>query len=293
MKRINAGRCLTVIAVLCFLTFAAAAAFAADAGDSGKYYGSLQDRLIADGFDAMFIRELYARPEVKFETKGVSAYFVYRESKVNYGRYTDRIHIDKARDYLMRHKTAFDETERIYGVDREVITAIILVETQLGTLLGTRSVLNTLSTMAALSDPKVRNLLWPEVKNTPDLTRKIFDQKAAKKSGWSYRELKAYLQHTSKEGFDPIALNGSFAGAMGISQFMPSNIDQLGKDGNNDGRINLYDDEDAIASIAYYLKRHGWYPGIKRKKAEKVVYHYNHSDLYVDAILNITEILKS
>lgn len=281
------------IVVLGFLTLTVSAALATGTDDKGEYYGSLEQRLIDDGFDATFIRQLYARPEVKFETKGISAYFVHRESKVNYGRYTDRIHIDKAREYMQRHKAAFDKTEMTYGVDREVITAIILIETQLGTLLGSRSVLNTLSTMAALSDPKVRNLLWPEVKETPGLTRKVFDQKAAKKSGWSYRELKAYLQHTTNEGFDPVVLNGSFAGAMGISQFMPSNIDQLAKDGNNDGKVNLFDDEDAIASIAYYLKQHGWYPGIKRKKAEKVVYHYNHSDLYVDAILNITEILKS
>ena len=293
MKRFSSGHILTVIAALCSLTFVSSFAFAAGAADKGAYYGSLQDRLIADGFNEAFIHELYSRPEVKFETKGISAYFVHRESKVNYDRYTDRIHIDKARDYLKRHQSAFDETEKTYGVDREVITAIILVETQLGTLLGTRSVLNTLSTMAALSDPEVRTLLWPDVKDTPGLTRKVFDQKAAKKSGWSYRELKAYLQYTQKEGFDAVALNGSFAGAMGISQFMPSNIDQLAKDGNADGRINLYDDEDAIASIAYYLKRHGWYPGIQRKKAAKVIYHYNHSDRYVEAILNVTEILKT
>lgn len=293
MKRIRAGWVLAVMAVWCVLTLAATSGNARAALERGSTYASLQDRLIADGFDETFIRELYARPQVQFETRGISAYFVYRESRVNYDRYTDPYHIGKAREYLNRHKSAFDETEKIYGVDREVITAIILVETQLGTLLGKRSVLNTLSTMAALSDPKVRNLLWAEVKETPGLTRKDFDQKAEKKSGWSYRELKAYLRYTTKEGFDPVELNGSFAGAMGISQFMPSNIDQLAKDGNNDGRVDLFDDEDAIASIAYYLKQHGWYPGIDRAKAAKVVYHYNHSDLYVEAILNVTQILKS
>ena len=293
MKRFSTDHILAVIAVLCVFSFTISDVLAEKAAKTEAYYGSLQDRLIADGFDETFIRELYSRPEVKFETKGISAYFVHRESKVNYGRYTDQVHINKARDYLKRHQSAFDQTEKTYGVDREVITAIILVETQLGTLLGTRSVLNTLSTMAALSDPEVRDLLWPQVKDTPGLTRNKFDKKAAKKSGWSYRELKAYLRHTTKEGYDAVALNGSFAGAMGISQFMPSNIDQLAKDGNADGRIDLFDDEDAIASIAYYLKRHGWRPGISRKKAAKVVYHYNHSDPYVQAILNVTDILKS
>ena len=52
-------------------------------------------------------------------------------------------------------------------------------------------------------------------------------------------ELMAFLRHAESEGFDPAEIKGSFAGAMGISQFMPSNIDTLAKDGNNDGKIDL------------------------------------------------------
>lgn len=291
MTQFTARQGRVIFGILCFLGLALLFATAA-AEKNGAYYQSLQKRLIADGFDAAAIRELYARPEVKFETKGISVYFVHRESKVHYERYTDQIHIEKARVYLQQHQAAFAETENVYGVDPEVITAIILVETQLGTLLGSRSVLNTLSTMAALSDPKVRNLLWRKIKDTPDLTRAVFDKKAARKSKWAYRELMAFLRHAESQGFDPAEIKGSFAGAMGIAQFMPSNIDTLGKDGNNDGKINLFDDADAIASIAFYLKEHGWQPGIERKKAAKVIYHYNHSDEYVDAILSVTERLK-
>lgn len=281
----------TVFGVLCFLGLALGCVPAAAEKD-GAYYQSLQKRLIADGFDAAAIGKLYARPEVKFETKGIAVYFVHRESKVHYERYTDQVHIEKARVYLQQHQAAFAEAQNVYGVDPEVITAIILVETQLGTLLGSRSVLNTLSTMAALSDPKVRNLLWRKIKDTPDLTRAVFDKKAAQKSKWAYRELMAFLHHAHSQGFDPTEVKGSFAGAMGISQFMPSNIDALARDGNNDGKINLFDDADAIASIAFYLKEHGWQPGIEREKAAKVIYHYNHSDEYVDAILSVTARLK-
>ena len=66
----------------------------------------------------------------------------------------------------------------------------------------------------------------------------------------------------------------------------------IGWDGNNDGRINLFDDADAIASIAYYLKKHGWRPGIDRQQAKKVIYHYNHSQRYVEAVLKISDLLK-
>jgi membrane-bound lytic murein transglycosylase B len=291
MTRFFSRRRVLALGVFGCLVVALAAGPGA-AWENADYFRSLQDRLIADGFDAADIRALYARPQVAFETGGISLYFVYRESKVHYERYTERRQIEKARDYLRRHEAAFEKAEELYGVDPEVITAIILVETQLGTMLGTRSVVNTLSTMAALSDPEVRDLLWQKIKDTPGLTRDVFEKKAARKSGWAYRELKAFLQHAESQGFDPTEVKGSFAGAMGIAQFMPSNIDHLARDGNSDGRINLFDDADAIASIAFYLKKHGWEPGIGREKAARVIYQYNHSDEYVDAILNVTERLK-
>jgi len=262
------------------------------AANEFNYFESLQERLISDGFDRDMITNLYSRPEVTFETRGISAYFVYRESKVRYDHYSEQLQIKRAKKYLAKHLSAFDEAEKTYGVDKEVITAIILVETQLGKLLGSRSIMNTLSTMAALSDPQVREALWLQISNTPDLTRERFEEKAARKSQWSYRELKAYLMHAFTEGFDPVKINGSFAGAMGIAQFMPSNIEPLARDGNNDGKIDLFDDADAIASIAYYLKKHGWRPGIDRQQAEKVIYHYNHSKRYVEAVLKISDLLK-
>jgi membrane-bound lytic murein transglycosylase B len=248
------------------------------AADNFDYFASLQERLIDDGFDKVVIRQIYSRPEVTFETKGISIYFVHHESKVRYEQYTDKLLIKRARTYI--------------GVEPEVVTAIILIETQFGKLLGNRSIINTLSTMASLFDPEVRELLWQKISNTPELDRVAFEEKADGKAKWAYRELKAFLNHVNREGYDPVGINGSFAGAMGISQFMPSNIPELAKDGNGDGRIDLFNHADAIASIAYFLKRHGWRPGIDRAKAEKVIHHYNHSERYVAAVLKISEILK-
>ena len=78
---------------------------------------------------------------------------------------------------------------------------------------------------------------------------------------------------------------------MGISQFMPSNILLFGQDGDQDGTVDLFVHADAIMSIAKYLKNYGWYPGIDREKAGKVVFHYNHSQYYVDAVLKIRDLL--
>ncbi|MDY6790705.1 MAG: lytic murein transglycosylase [Thermodesulfobacteriota bacterium] len=258
----------------------------------GNHFDSLMEQLVNDGFDKETIKVIYHNSKVAFEAKGVSLFFIHSEERLDYDQYSVTSQIKKARSYMNKHLASLSRAEKAYGVDKEVITAIILIETQCGTLLGNRSVLNTLSTLASLFDVEVREKLWKEISNTPELTRGKFDQKADKKSKWAYRELKAFLNHTLFEKIDPVAIKGSYAGAMGISQFMPSNIPELAKDGNNDGSIDLFNHADAIASIAYFLKHHGWKPGLSQQKAEKVVHHYNHSERYVEAVLKISKLLE-
>ncbi|BBO68854.1 hypothetical protein DSCA_27840 [Desulfosarcina alkanivorans] len=256
-------------------------------------FDTLEKRLIADGFDSERIREIFASPDVSFEKGGVSAYFMHNESKLNYKQFTRVWNVSSARKYMQAHQTALDAAQATYGVDKEVITAIILVETKLGTYTGKRSVINTLSTLAAMADDKPRETIWNSLPdNDRRMSRQKFEKKADQKSRWAYRELKAFLTYTEKESMDPTTIKGSYAGAMGISQFMPSNIAPYGKDGNADGRIDLFVHADAIASIAGYLKHYGWKPGISREKAFKVVYHYNHSKYYVNTILDVAEKLK-
>lgn len=276
--------------VLVLLVVMAPPAFAADTSDP---FDALVNRLIADGFDGEHIRAVFASPDVTFEKSGVSAYFLHNEAKLNYAQFTRIWNISSARSYMENHRTALDEAQQTFGVDKEVITAIILVETKLGKYTGNRSVINTLATLSAMADDAPRQVIWD---NLPDddrrPTRQQFDKKADRKAIWAYRELKAFLAYTEEQGMDPTTIKGSYAGAMGISQFMPSNIPLYAKDGNADGRIDLFDHADAISSIASYLKHYGWKPGLSRDEAFKVVYHYNHSKYYVNTILDVAEKLK-
>jgi len=258
----------------------------------GEFFGSLQARLIRDGFDQTMIRSVYKDPKVYLDKKIIKVYFTYREAKLNYDQFTTRRSITKARTYIRKHMDAFQTAEKNFGVDREIITAIILVETQLGKVTGKKSILNTFSTLAALSDPSIRDTLWKEISRTRKLDQKKFEKWSARKSKWAYRELKAYLKYSAKEKIPPSEVNGSFAGAMGIAQFLPSSILAYAKDGNNDGRIDLFNHSDAIASIAGYLKNYGWHPGIDGKKAYKIVYRYNRSSYYVNTVLKIAELLR-
>ena len=263
------------------------------ATDSPVPFQSLEKRLIEDGFDSTRIKAIFASSDVSFEKGGVSAYFMHNEAKLNYKQFTRVWSISSARKYLKEHQDALAFAENTYGVDKEVITAIILVETKLGTYTGKKSVINTLATLSAMTDEQPRQIIWD---NLPDndkrMSRTKFEKKADQKSSWAYRELKAFLAYTEKEGMDPTTIKGSYAGAMGISQFMPSNIAPYGKDGNQDGKVDLFVHADAIASVAGYLKNYGWKSGLSREQAFKVVYHYNHSKYYVNTILDIADELK-
>lgn len=255
-------------------------------------FDSLQQRLIKDGFNEQWIKTLYKRPEVKFETRGVSRYSRHNEAKLDYSQFVSKSNIKKARKYLNAQKTHLNNAEKIYGVEKEIITAIFLVETRLGTYTGKNSILNTLSTLSALGDPDVRDILWKEASG-PGQKKKDFNAWADKKSSWAYKELKAYLTYTRQSDIDPVKIRGSYAGAMGIGQFMPTNIIWLAKDGDNDGKIDLFTHADAIASTANYLKHYGWKPGLNRQKQFKILLRYNHSKYYVNTLLDIAERLKT
>jgi membrane-bound lytic murein transglycosylase B len=264
----------------------------AQAKGGNAQFDPLKKMLIADGFDEKMINDIYTNRNVYFETKGVSLFVVHREAKLNYDQFTSKKSINRARRYMKKYKPELEKAEKDYGVDKEVVTAIILVETQLGTRLGRPLVLNTLSTMSALADPVIRDAFWLRIKSSARLNRKEFEKWVNRKSKWAYAELKAFLKYTIREEIDPTDIFGSYAGAIGISQFMPSNISSFAKDGDNDGRIDLFNHADAIMSVAYYLKHYGWHPKIGTKRARKVIFHYNHSEYYVKAVLKIVNLLK-
>ncbi len=249
-------------------------------------------RLQKDGFTKEEIHKLYQHPDAEFNIQGVSAFFRHSEGRLNYDQFLSLINIAKARRYMADHQSILLEAQRQYEVTPEVITAILLVETRLGTYLGRSKVFNILSTMASLQDTSAREKLWREMSSERRYDRRRFNEKANQRSPWAYNELKAYIHYTQGSGLDPLQVQGSYAGAMGICQFMPSNIEGYGADGNGDGRIDLFDHSDAIFSVARYFQKHGWKPGLKGNDAIAVVKRYNNSNSYAKTILGVAQKLK-
>jgi membrane-bound lytic murein transglycosylase B len=259
---------------------------------ASQRFAALQERLAWDGFPAEKLQALYDREEVRFDVEGVSLFFRHSEGRLNYARFTTEAAIREAEGYMQRFDGALAQAERTFGVEREVITAILLVETWLGSYLGQRLVFNTLSTLAALDEPEQSEALWRQIPEDVRLERAAFDEKVRRKSGWGYDELKALLRYAAREAMDPLAIRGSYAGALGIAQFMPSNALRLARDGDGDGRVDLFQHPDAIVSVANYLRTNGWRRKISGQGAERVILRYNYSRPYAAAVLKVAGRLK-
>ena len=125
--------------------------------------------------------------------------------------------------------------EAIYGVPREIIVSIIGVETEYGRNMGKFSVLEALSTLAFNYPPR---------------------------APFFRSELEQFLLLARENGVSPLEIKGSYAGAMGIPQFMPSSQRRYAVDFDGDDRIDLRNSTtDAIGSVARFLKLHGWQAG--------------------------------
>lgn len=140
--------------------------------------------------------------------------------------------ISKGEEFWRKHADTLAEASREYGVSPEIIVAIIGVETLYGTRKGKHLVLDSLSTLA---------FRYP------------------KRSKFFKRELEEFLVLSRQESFDTVSVKGSYAGAMGIPQFISSSYRRYAVDFDGDGVRDLLTSEpDAIGSVANYLKVHGW-----------------------------------
>lgn len=166
--------------------------------------------------------------------------------------------IESGKRIINENKEVFERLESLYGIPANYIVAIIRVETNFKENLGQYRVFNALYTMAMLS-------------------------KRSKRVNMAGKELVAWVKMCRKTDTDPFSVKGSWAGAFGIPQFMPSSYVIFAVDDNNDGIVDLYDYPDAFASVANYLRCVGWKTG-DEKRMRQAVYRYNHQKAYVNAV---------
>ena len=136
--------------------------------------------------------------------------------------------------YWREHAATLARASREYGVPEEILVATIGIETLYGRNTGSFRVIEALTTLAFEYPPRA------------ELFR---------------AELEAYLLLARDAGFDPMKVRGSYAGAIGIPQFLPSSYRNYAVDFDGDGKRDLGKHEDAIGSVANYYRVHGWQTG--------------------------------
>ena len=158
-------------------------------------------------------------------------------------RFIDDARIAAGLKFWQSHAATLARAEKEYGVPQEIIVGIIGVETIYGQNTGSFRVMDALTTLAfdfPVSHPR-----------------------AAERSEFFKRELEQFLSHQSRLGTDPMLALGSYAGAMGLPQFMPSSWVRFAVDFDGDDKIDLLSSPaDAIGSVASYFKAFNWQTGM-------------------------------
>ena len=163
--------------------------------------------------------------------------------KVYRSRFIDPVRIAAGVRFWQANRATLERAEKEYGVPAEIIVGILGVETIYGQNMGNFRVLDALATLAfdfPASHPR-----------------------AKERSAYFKGELEQYLSLTQRASIDPLSLRGSYAGAMGQPQFMPTSWAHFAVDFDGDSRIDLFGSPaDAIGSVASYFKAFHWQPGM-------------------------------
>jgi len=190
--------------------------------------------MVAEGFSEADVKGLLA--QAKRQNSILKAISRPAEKRLTWGEYR-KIFIQPKRisrgvTFWKENQKALSRAEQQYGVPAEMIVAIIGVETHYGRIMGSYRVVDALATLG-------------------------FDY--PKRAKFFRGQLKEYMHMVKEEQIDPFSLSGSYAGAMGYGQFIPSSFRNYAVDFDGDGKRNIWTNKtDAIGSVANYFAGHGW-----------------------------------
>lgn len=196
----------------------------------------IAEMVLEYGFSADYLQQIFAQAKkqqpildaISRPAERVKPWKEYRPI------FLTQLRIEKGLAFWQEHEQALTKAELEYGVPAEFIVAIIGVETMYGGNTGRYRVLDALSTLSFDYPPR---------------------------APFFRSQLREFLLLVREELFEPTELTGSYAGAMGLPQFMPGSFRAYAVDFNQDGKINIWTDaEDAIGSVANYFIKHGWQP---------------------------------
>lgn len=251
----------------------------------------IEKRLKNNKFPKSFIKQLLKNYDASKREQVIKLNVMGFLLSPDYSGHISPVGIQRSREFLKKHADAFATAEKKYGVKKEIIVSLLWVESRLGENHGGFHVPSVyLSLLLGDSDESTHILMEELARKQPNPSRAMINKtksRAKIKGRWAIGELWAIYKMNRKHPSTVATLKGSYSGAFGFSQFLPSSYVQWGKSYSQKKTPDLYDPRDAIISVAYYLSKNGYKKG-KVGTYKKALFRYNKSNDYGDAILKLS-----
>ena len=257
-----------------YLYFCFSALFSQEKGKNYDAFNKLiRETKIEEHYSINEIRTIFESPKLK-EDRGVVSRFNKKPEKIKtYDEYR-AIFLTEERlaggvSFYFKHKELLNKIMIEFDIDPLILVSIVGIETNYGKRYAEHSVFNSLYTQTI---------------NFP------------KRSSWATKEIFELLLYSKQENISPFDLYGSYAGAFGYGQFIPSSFNKLSIDYDEDGIKNPYGWEDVLGSIAFYLTENG-YPKNNhnfsfQSPAWRSIRTYNRSDKYANTVIEFRNSLS-
>jgi membrane-bound lytic murein transglycosylase B len=196
--------------------------------------------------------------------------------------------------FIEEYDHEFDKMERTYDVPREVVTAILVIETQIGRFTGKEKIVHRLSRLAAVLDPNNVQENYRRLKaDDPSVTLEDVKRRGRYLEDTFLPEIPALIEISKRNNVQVFHILGSSAGAFGIPQFLPSAFIKYGVDGDGDGHVSLFNRVDALWSAGNYLSAFGYRSDLPYAERRKVIWEYNRSDAYIDTVFRVASRIRN
>lgn len=255
----------------------------------------LRKYLVENGISNQFLDTLFSDsrieyyPDIIVNRQKLPAY----RNADHSAKSNSKFHKYNLHSFINKYSNYFDKAWEKYGVDKESICAVLYVETKFGKFIGDHYILNVWLSMAMADQEfaidKVKEYVERKYHYLPNKKRQYIKEYyinySRRKAGRAKKELVILLKLYQEDKINVKNLTGSYAGAFGYPQFLPSSYAKYAVDGDNNGKIDLFTFPDAILSVGNFLQNHGWSPQLYAQK--KALRRYNNSERYVADVLDI------
>jgi membrane-bound lytic murein transglycosylase B len=254
--------------------------------------GQLRERLRSAGADSALVAGLRL-DTLRCYPSRLRLNLDYNVKQGSYAQYLEAATVQRLQDFLRRESRLFAAAEAKHGVPAEVLGSILMVETRLGENTGQFRAPDLFLTLllhegatseVALDTALARETRFGGTRSRAEL-EEIIRVKALERARWAGKEIRSLARLIPVRDWDTLPC--SYAGAIGLPQFMPTSLAAYGDDGDGNGRVELGVLADAVFSVGRYLKENGWRGRMTADKRFKAIRRYNHSDVYARTVLKL------